>query len=59
MSNTLIKKPIITIKEARKVLGIDYLKLSDEEIYEYINEFDKLANLTIEIVKFSQINDGV
>ena len=40
-------KPIISIKEARKLLGKKYEQVSDEDIEVMINQFDEIARLTI------------
>ena len=41
-------KPIITIKEARKILGEKYKNMSDEEIERIVNDLHMIAKLTIE-----------
>lgn len=40
----LSSSPIISIKEARKVLGKDVRSLSDKEVEQVINSFSRLAN---------------
>lgn len=37
-------KPIISVKEARKLLGKDARKMTDEEVLETINTLDVMAN---------------
>lgn len=44
-------KPIISIKEARKLLGSEYKDKSDEEIEKLIEDVDQLAHLALEVAK--------
>lgn len=39
---------LITIKEARKLLGKEYSQISDEEIQKLIGDLSRLADLTLE-----------
>ena len=52
-------KPIITVKEARKILGKDSKKLTDEEIAKLIYDLDFLARYAIrnfKEYKYKQMN---
>jgi uncharacterized protein YutE (UPF0331/DUF86 family) len=44
-------KPIMTVKEARKLLGIDYQKLDDEKIAELIEQLHELAKLSLDMAR--------
>lgn len=47
-------EPIITVKEARKILGKDAHKLSDEELEQLINDLDFIARYAIK--NFKELN---
>jgi hypothetical protein len=48
MSDSLLApKPIITISEARKLLGKDGKYLSDEQVTELVKEFSTIAKFYI------------
>lgn len=51
-------KPIISIKEARKLLGKNNKDLSDEEIAKLVEDLDFLAKHAIEQFKEKKIKDG-
>ena len=40
-------EPIISLKEARKILGKEAKKFSDEELIKLINDLDFIATYTI------------
>lgn len=42
-------KPIISVKEARKLLGKDYENLTDEKIAELIEQLHELAKLSLDM----------
>jgi hypothetical protein len=44
-------KPIISVKEARKLLGKDYEKLTDEKIAELIEQLHELAKLALDMAR--------
>lgn len=49
MSDSLATpKPIITVSEARKLLGKDGKKMSDEQVEKLISDFAAIAKLYIE-----------
>lgn len=41
-------KPIMTVKEARKLLGKDDLNLTDEEVAKLVDDIDFLARMAID-----------
>lgn len=41
------KKPIITVKEARKLLGVSAKSLTNEEIKQMLIEYESLARYVI------------
>lgn len=42
--------PIITVKEARKIMGKDAQKLSDEQLRQLIDDLDMIAMLQLNMV---------
>jgi hypothetical protein len=44
-------KPIISVKEARKLLGKDYENLTDEKIAEIIEQLHGLAKLSLDMAR--------
>jgi len=40
---TVSEKPIISVKEARKILGIEYKSLSDEHIMGVVASLERIA----------------
>lgn len=44
-------KPIISVKEARKLLGKEYEDLSDEKIAELVEQLHELAKLSLDMVR--------
>jgi uncharacterized protein YutE (UPF0331/DUF86 family) len=44
-------KPIMSVKEARKLLGKDYQKLDDEKIAELIEQMHELAKLSLDMAR--------
>jgi len=46
-----MKNPIISVKEARKILGKDADGMSDEQIEETIQTLDTLAGHALELAK--------
>jgi uncharacterized protein YutE (UPF0331/DUF86 family) len=44
-------KPIMSVKEARKLLGKDYQKLDDEKIAELIEQIHELAKLSLDMAR--------
>ncbi|MGB3023205.1 MAG: hypothetical protein WBB39_00155 [Candidatus Saccharimonadales bacterium] len=44
-------KPIISVKEARKLLGKDYQNLTDEKIAELIEQLHELAKLSLDMAR--------
>lgn len=45
------QKPIISVKEARKLLGKEYAKLTDEQIAELVQQTDELAKLALNVAR--------
>jgi hypothetical protein len=43
--------PIISVKEARKLLGKDYENLTDEKIAELIEQIHELAKLSLDMAR--------
>lgn len=43
-------KPIITVKEARKIMGADADKLSDKQLKKLIDALDMIAKLQLGVV---------
>ncbi len=44
-------KPIISVKEARKLLGKEYENLSDEKIAELVEQLHELAKLSLDMAR--------
>ncbi len=44
-------KPIMTVKEARKLLGKKYEKLSDDEVAELIEQVHELTKLSLDVAR--------
>lgn len=44
-------KPIMTVKEARKLLGKEYENLSDDEVAELIEQVHELAKLSLDMAR--------
>lgn len=44
-------KPIMTVKEARKLLGKKYEKLSDDEVAQLIKQVHELAKLSLDVAR--------
>ena len=44
-------KPIMSVKEARKLLGKEHENLSDEEIAELIEQLHGLAKLSLDMAR--------
>lgn len=44
-------EPIISVKEARKLLGKDYENLTDEKIVELIDQLHELAKLSLDMAR--------
>lgn len=44
-------EPIISVKEARKLLGKDYENLTDEKIAELIDQLHELAKLSLDMAR--------
>ncbi len=44
-------KPIISVKEARKLLGKEYANLSDERIAELVEQLHELAKLSLDMAR--------
>lgn len=51
-------KPIISVKEARKLLGKDYRSLTDEEILKIIDDTHQLAILALDVAKDKIAKEG-
>lgn len=49
-------KPLITVKEARKLLGKDAKTLSDDEVEKLINDLGFIARYAIK--NFKELNQG-
>ncbi|MDB5179425.1 MAG: hypothetical protein JWN12_57 [Candidatus Saccharibacteria bacterium] len=44
-------KPIISVKEARKLLGKEHENLTDEEVVELIEQTHELAKLALDVAR--------
>ena len=44
-------KPIMSVKEARKLLGKKYTSMTDEEVSELVEHTHKLAKLALDIAR--------
>lgn len=44
-------KPIMSVKEARKLLGKEYEKLPDEKIAELVEQTHELAKLALDVAR--------
>ena len=44
-------KPIISVKEARKLLGKEHENLTDEEVAELIEQTHELAKLALDVAR--------
>jgi len=44
-------KPIMSVKEARKLLGKEYAKLPDEQIAELVEQTHELAKLALDVAR--------
>lgn len=49
---------IVTVAEARKLLGDDAKGMTDEEIQKLIEDFDIIAQYAIKLVQEFKENDG-
>lgn len=49
-------KPIISIKEARKLLGKEHENLSDEEVTDLIERLHELAKLSLDMAREQRLN---
>ncbi len=44
-------KPIMSVKEARKLLGKEYKKLPDEKVAELVEQLHELAKLSLDMAR--------
>jgi hypothetical protein len=44
-------KPIMSVKEARKLLGKEYEKLTDDEVAELVEQVHELAKLSLDVAR--------
>lgn len=44
-------KPIMTVKEARKLLGKEHENLTDDEVAELIEQLHELAKLSLDMAR--------
>ena len=52
---SISEKPIISVKEARKILGKEYINVSDDNLTGIIKSLSQIANYYIEVVKVPKI----
>lgn len=53
-------KPIMTVKEARKILGKKYEKMTDTEIAQLVDDVDILAQMALRLAKEKRLtNHGI
>lgn len=52
------QKPIISVKEARKLLGKEYRDRSDGEIKKIIEDTHELAKIALEVAKQKVMKDA-
>lgn len=50
------KKPLITVKEARKILGVKYESISDEVLEKMINELEIFAEISLKVINQEKSN---
>lgn len=50
--------PIITVAEAKKLLGDEALSMTDEEIQQLISDFDMIAQYSIKMVQSFKEKDS-
>jgi len=50
-------KPIMTVKEARKIMGKDAEKFTDEEITKIIDDLDFIAGMAIKDFKSKNLKN--
>lgn len=52
-------KPIMSVKEARKLLGKKYADMTDEKIEELIEQTHELAKIALEVAKQERLKRNV
>lgn len=58
-SSVMNEKPIMTVKEARKLLGKKYEKMTDQEIAKLIDEVDMLAQMALRLAKEERLKGNL
>lgn len=51
-------KPIMTVKEARKLLGKEHENLTDDEVAELIGQLHELAKLSLDMARKQRLKDN-
>jgi predicted DNA-binding protein (MmcQ/YjbR family) len=52
-------KPIMSVKESRKLLGKKYTDMTDEKIEELIEQTHELAKIALEVAKQERLRKNV
>jgi hypothetical protein len=52
-------KPILSVKEARKLLGKDAVNMTDEQINELVEQTHDLAKLALDVARDKLVKDSI
>lgn len=52
-------KPIMSVKEARKLLGKDAVNMTDEQISELVEQTHDLAKLALDVARDKLVKDSI
>jgi hypothetical protein len=52
-------KPIMSVKEARKLLGKDAVNMTDEQINELVEQTHDLAKLALDVARDKLVKDSI
>lgn len=52
-------KPIMSVKEARKLLGKDAVNMTDEQINELVEQTQDLAKLSLDVARAKLVKDSI
>jgi len=52
-------KPIMSVKEARKILGKDAKNMTDDQIITLVDDVDELAKLALRVAKEKVETDNI
>jgi hypothetical protein len=51
------EKPIMTVKEARKLLGKKYANITDEEVAKMVSDTEMLAEIALKVAREQLLKD--